>query len=162
MADCLGVDARFIYILARRAAPCGTTPGSGRSSSSAPAAGAAGSENEEEDDDEEAWPASRPAPLGALHSLNARQCRGWTDATTAALLSPEGCGARNLRRLYLGDTAAVATGGGSGGSGMEEEQGGLEDGEGDGGKLFGTVGGGGGGGGCRLVWWSVVCVLMPH
>jgi hypothetical protein len=121
----------------------------------------AGSENEEEEeeDDEEAWPASRPAPLGALHSLNARQCRGWTDATTAALLSPEGCGARNLRRLYLGDTAAVATGGVSGGGGMEEEQEGLEDGEGDGGKLFDTVGSAGG---YRLVCWWAVRVLMPH
>jgi hypothetical protein len=74
---------------------------------------------------------ARPAPLASLHSLNARQCRGWTDATTAALLSLQGCGARNLRRLYLGGTAggagagagagAAAAGVGVGGRGGELE-----------------------------------------
>ncbi len=98
VADCLRLDAGFIHALAAAAAAAAATVT--KDDTTPPAAAAAAAANEP--------PMARPAPLASLHSLNARQCRGWTDATTALLLSPQGCGARSLRRLYLGGTAASA------------------------------------------------------
>ncbi len=109
VADCLRIDASFVHLLAAAAAAAGsasptTTLSTIKSASSlAAAAAAAGSGGR-------APPppptTCRSSPLATLHSLNARHCRRWTDETTALLLSPLGCGARNLRRLYLGGTAA--------------------------------------------------------